>query len=95
VARGIGRVAKEIIVAGGGPFEFGAHEFTEAELSGLGPGVRKRCADGLGRLRSALNDQFPPGATKATCWWPTGRCESSGPWRRNGDCPRRSFIWPR
>lgn len=57
VAGGIGRVAKDIIVAGGGPFEFGAHEFTEAELRGLGPGERKRCMEGLGSLRSALNDR--------------------------------------
>ncbi len=60
VARGIGRVAKDIIVAGGGPFEFGAHEFTEAELSSLGLDERKCCAEGLGRLRLALNDQVSP-----------------------------------
>lgn len=60
VARGIGRVAKDIIVTGGGPFEFGAHEFTEAELSGLAARERKHCKEGLGRLRSALNDMVPP-----------------------------------
>jgi endonuclease/exonuclease/phosphatase family metal-dependent hydrolase len=60
VARGVGRVAKDIIVAGGGPFEFGAHEFTEAELSGLRIRERKHCTEGLGRLRSALNDQVSP-----------------------------------
>ena len=35
IARGIERVTKDIIVAGGGPFEFGAHEFAEAELDQL------------------------------------------------------------
>lgn len=59
IARGIERVTKDIIVAGGGPFEFGAHEFTEAELGQLSKGARSRCLEGLRRLRLALNDQIP------------------------------------
>ena len=60
VARGIGQVAKDIIVAGGGPFEFGAHEFSEAELSDLGARERKQCTEGLVRMRAALNADVPP-----------------------------------
>ena len=59
IARGIERVTKDIIVTGGGPFEFGAHEFAEAELEQLSKGARTRCLDGLRRLRASLNDQIP------------------------------------
>jgi hypothetical protein len=59
IARGIERVVRNVIVAGGGPFEFGAHEFTEAELSTLRAGARTRCLAGLERLRDALNTQIP------------------------------------
>lgn len=59
VAKGIGRVAKDIIVAGGGPFEFGAHEFTAAELTRLKGVARKRCGEGLARLRARLDQAVP------------------------------------
>ena len=60
VARGIEKVARDIIIAGGGPFEFGAHRFTEAELSTLTKGARARTLDALKRLRHALDEQIPP-----------------------------------
>ena len=52
-------LAKDIIIEGGGPFEFGSHEFTEAELSALPKRARKRAADGLSRLRDELNRSVP------------------------------------
>lgn len=60
IARGVRRVAKEIIIEGGGPFEFGAHEFTEAELAGLSKAERERTATGLARLRHDLIQTIPP-----------------------------------
>lgn len=60
VAQGIEKVARDIIIAGGGPFEFGAHRFTEAELSTLTKGARARTLDALERLRCALDEQIPP-----------------------------------
>jgi endonuclease/exonuclease/phosphatase family metal-dependent hydrolase len=60
IAKGIEKVAKDIIVAGGGPFEFGAHTFTEAELSSLSKGARKRTLAALERTRHALEQQIPP-----------------------------------
>lgn len=59
VAQGIEKVARDIIIAGGGPFEFGAHRFTEAELSPLTKGARARTLDALNRLRHALDGQIP------------------------------------
>ena len=59
IARGVRKVAKDIIVAGGGPFEFGAHEFTEAELAELPPDARERTASGLERLRRDLIATMP------------------------------------
>jgi len=59
VAQGIEKLARDIIIAGGGPFEFGAHRFTEAELSTLTKGARARTLDALKRLRYALDEQIP------------------------------------
>jgi endonuclease/exonuclease/phosphatase family metal-dependent hydrolase len=59
IARGIRQVAKDIIVAGGGPFEFGPHEFTEAELSRLSKRERDRTAKGLNSLRKDLIKRIP------------------------------------
>ena len=59
IANGIRKVAKDIIVAGGGPFEFGPHEFSEAELAHLPKPERERTASGLERLRKNLNKSIP------------------------------------
>jgi endonuclease/exonuclease/phosphatase family metal-dependent hydrolase len=59
IARGVRRVAKDIIIEGGGPFEFGAHEFTEAELGALPKIERERAAAGLERLRDNLITTIP------------------------------------
>ena len=60
IAWGIRRVARDIIIEGGGPFEFGTHKFTEAELAVLPKVERKRTAAGLERLRDDLNRTIPP-----------------------------------
>ncbi len=60
IARAVRQVAKDIIIEGGGPFEFGAHEFTEAELASLPKVERERTAAGLERLRHDLNRTIPP-----------------------------------
>ena len=57
--RGIGRAVRDVIVEGGGAFEFSCHEFTEAELSALEKSDRKRALDGLARLRAELNRTVP------------------------------------
>ena len=59
IARGIRQVVKDIIIAGGGPFEFGPHEFTEAELSRLPKRARERTANGLETLRTDLIHRIP------------------------------------
>jgi len=59
VARSIRRIAREIIVAGGGPFEFGPHEFSEAELAVLPSDDREWVAANLSRLREALHREIP------------------------------------
>ena len=59
IARGIRTAVKDIIIAGGGPFEFGPHEFTEAELSRLSKPVRERTAQGLESLRKDLISRIP------------------------------------
>jgi hypothetical protein len=59
ITRGIRQVVKDIIIAGGGPFEFGPHEFTEAELSRLSKRTRERTANGLETLRKDLIHQIP------------------------------------
>jgi endonuclease/exonuclease/phosphatase family metal-dependent hydrolase len=59
IARGIRKVVKDIIIAGGGPFEFGPHEFTEAELSRLSKPGRDRTAKGLESLRRDLIGSVP------------------------------------
>jgi endonuclease/exonuclease/phosphatase family metal-dependent hydrolase len=59
IARGVRQVVKDIIIAGGGPFDFGPHEFTEAELSRLSKPVRDRTAKGLESLRKDLIDRIP------------------------------------
>jgi hypothetical protein len=59
ITRGIRQVVKDIIIAGGGPFEFGPHEFTEAELSRLSKSTRERTANGLETLRKDLIHQIP------------------------------------
>ena len=59
IARGIRKVVKDIIIAGGGPFEFGPHEFTEAELSRLSKPVRDRTAKGVESLRNDLIGRIP------------------------------------
>lgn len=59
IARGIRKVVKDIIIAGGGPFEFGPHEFTEAELSRLSKPVRERTTEGLESLRKDLISCIP------------------------------------
>ncbi|HSL42078.1 MAG TPA: TIR domain-containing protein [Anaerolineales bacterium] len=59
ISRGIRKVVKDIIIAGGGPFEFGPHEFTEAELSRLSKPVRERTAKGLEALRKDLITHIP------------------------------------
>jgi endonuclease/exonuclease/phosphatase family metal-dependent hydrolase len=60
IAQGIRQVIKDIIIAGGGPFEFGPHEFSEAEFSDLPRVARERAAKGLDRLRRDLIDRIPP-----------------------------------
>jgi endonuclease/exonuclease/phosphatase family metal-dependent hydrolase len=52
-------VVKDIIIAGGGPFEFGPHEFSEAELSRLSKPARERTAKGLDSLRKGLIGFIP------------------------------------
>jgi endonuclease/exonuclease/phosphatase family metal-dependent hydrolase len=59
IARGIRKVVKDILIAGGGPFEFGPHEFTEAELARLPKRVRERTAKGLDTLRKDLIHRIP------------------------------------
>jgi endonuclease/exonuclease/phosphatase family metal-dependent hydrolase len=59
VVAGIRRAAISLIIESGGPFEFGAHQFTEAELSELDAGVRARAMDGLKRLRTQLVSCVP------------------------------------
>jgi endonuclease/exonuclease/phosphatase family metal-dependent hydrolase len=59
IARGLRKVVKDIIIAGGGPFEFGPHEFSEAELSRLSKPVRERTAKGLDSLRKDLISSIP------------------------------------
>lgn len=59
IARGLRTVVKDIIIAGGGPFEFGPHEFSEAELSRLAKPARERTAKGLDSLRKDLIDSIP------------------------------------
>ena len=53
------RTVMQIIIDAGGPFEFGPHHFTQAELAQLQPNVRKRTGEGLRRLRSALVNSVP------------------------------------
>ncbi|MEX1330384.1 MAG: TIR domain-containing protein [Desulfobacterales bacterium] len=59
IAIGVRQVAKDIIVKGGGPFEFGPHLFTEAELSSLPKADRERTINGLGRLYDRLTRAIP------------------------------------
>jgi endonuclease/exonuclease/phosphatase family metal-dependent hydrolase len=59
IARGIRQVAKDIIVSGGGPFEFGPHEFSEAELAQLSRTERERTAKGLKALHKDLVKSIP------------------------------------
>jgi endonuclease/exonuclease/phosphatase family metal-dependent hydrolase len=59
IARGIRQVVKDVIIAGGGPFEFGAHEFSEAEISDLPKVARERTAKNLETLRRDLIDKIP------------------------------------
>lgn len=59
VVNGIRRAAISVIIDGGGPFEFGPHAFSEAELADLPKGDRARVLDGLGRLRARLIDAVP------------------------------------
>ena len=59
IADGVRKVAKDIIVSGGGPFEFGPHDFTEAELASLSKSERERTGSGLERLRKNLNKNIP------------------------------------
>ena len=59
IATGVAQVVKDIIIEGGGPFEFGAHEFTEAELASLPKAKRERAAGALRRLRNDLNQTIP------------------------------------
>lgn len=59
IAKGIRQVVKDIIIAGGGPFEFGPHEFSEAELSDLPKSARERTAIGLEALRKDLINKIP------------------------------------
>lgn len=59
VVNGIRRAAIGVIIDGGGPFEFGPHAFTEAELADLDAPDRSRALDGLGRLRKQLVDAVP------------------------------------
>lgn len=59
IARGIRKLVKDILIAGGGPFEFGPHEFTEAELARLPKRARERTAKGLSALRKDLIHHIP------------------------------------
>ncbi len=59
VAAGVRRAAVDVIIAGGGPFEFGSHQFTEAELAPLDPPDRARALDGLHRLRRVVVESVP------------------------------------
>ena len=59
IARGLRQVVKDIIIAGGGPFEFGPHEFSEAELSRLPKPARERTTKGLDSLRKDLISSIP------------------------------------
>jgi len=60
IARGIAQVVKDVIIEGGGPFEFGAHEFTEAELATIPRARREQTMATLDRLREDLNHTIPP-----------------------------------
>lgn len=55
----IRRAVMRIIIEAGGPFEFGSHAFTHAELAQLEPKLRKRTSEGLRRLRSSLVRSVP------------------------------------
>ena len=59
IARGIRQVVKDVIIAGGGPFEFGPHEFSEAEVSELPKIARERTQNNLDILRRSLIDSIP------------------------------------
>ncbi len=59
VGAGIRKAAMSWIIDRGGPFEFGSHQFTEAELADLEPRARVRALGGLKRLREALVLQIP------------------------------------
>ena len=59
IATGIGKIVRNIIIEGGGPFEFGPHEFTEAELAILIKDTRDRTTEGLNRLRNDLHKTIP------------------------------------
>jgi hypothetical protein len=60
VAEGVRRAATEIVWERGGPFEFGCHAFTEAELADLETDDRERARSGLERLSTLLTDAVPP-----------------------------------
>jgi len=59
IARGIRQVVKDVIIAGGGPFEFGPHEFSEAEISELSKIARERTGKALDVLRRDLIAKVP------------------------------------
>lgn len=93
IGRGVGRVAKDIIIAGGGPFEFGAHEFTEAELAGLPKAERERAAMGLERLREDLNRTIPARSYEANLLAATWKLRQFGrPGRLPLDEPEALFY---
>jgi endonuclease/exonuclease/phosphatase family metal-dependent hydrolase len=59
VVAGIRRAALSLIIESGGAFEFGSHDFTEAELVALEPPERERALAGLKRLHRQLVDAVP------------------------------------
>jgi len=93
IAAGVERVAKDIIVAGGGPFEFGAHEFHEAELAVLPRVERQRTEQGLCRLRASLNDTIPPRQYESNLIVATWALNKFGRSHRLGDGNLESLFY--
>lgn len=59
IADGIKKVATDIIWERGGPFEFGSHEFKEAELAHLDKETRQRALARLRDLHKQLTNSVP------------------------------------
>ena len=59
IADGVRKAATEIIWQRGGPFEFGPHEFSDAELTALADSRRRWAHDRLGDLHAELVRSIP------------------------------------